>query len=175
MFRKRRTAAELGAALYEDLRQEVAGDGVLSMEKLRRALGTSLVGVHEQYQGEAMIGCLFAAVLAIEESAPPDTWSTLRSGLEGEFYRHLGEQGATGAQVDEWRTILAEHFAEYFQSLTGHDAPPLPLALGREFLWNITGVEQDDAGLVEAATVYLMAARFVARRHMTVLVRELRL
>lgn len=175
MLGRKKTDEELGALLYEHLRRQVAGDGVLSTETLRRALETSLVGVHDQFQGEAMLGCLFAAVLAIEETTPAARSSVVRAGLENEFYRHLREQGANDHQVEEWRAVLAEHFVEYFRSVQGHTAPPLPADLGREFLWNLTGIEEEDPGLVEAATVYLMAARYVARRRLQTLLRDLRL
>jgi hypothetical protein len=158
------TAEEAGAQLYEYLRREVVSDGVLSLERLGDALGKCQAPLGEQREGEVVIGCMFAAVLAIEECAAPPLREKLRAGLDGEFIRHLREQGADDEHIVEWRTILGEHFVDYYRSMDGHSGPALPPALGKEFLWNLTGIEDDDATPIEVATSYLAAARAVSRR-----------
>jgi hypothetical protein len=160
----RRTAHTAGALIYEYLRREIIGDGLLSMDRL----GATLVRCHtpfgEQAEGEIVVGCMFAAVLAIEELAPPQLHEELRAGLDGEFIKHLQEQGADDVHIVEWRTILGEHFVDYFRSMEGHSGPALPDALGKEFLWNLTGVEEEDPAPIEVATSYMAAARAIARR-----------
>jgi hypothetical protein len=157
-------AEEGGAQLYEYLRREVVGDGHLSMDRLAESLTRCNTPLGEQREGEIIIGCLFAAVLAIEELAPQALRERLRAGMDGEFLRHLREQGADEEHVVEWRTIMGEHFVDYYRSIEGHIGPALPAALGKEFLWNLTGVEDDDATPIEVVTSYLAAARAVARR-----------
>ncbi|MCC6396758.1 MAG: hypothetical protein IT282_07035 [Bacteroidetes bacterium] len=164
MSSHRPTPEETGKLLYEHLRQEITGPGILSMNRLREIFEEQLTGLGGQFEGELIIGCMFAAVLAIEETTHPPMGQAVRRGLEGEFQRHLREQGASEAQIEEWQVVLGEHFAEYFQSVQGNADPALPAALGREFVWNLTGVEEEHAGLIEASTVYLTAARIVARR-----------
>ncbi len=164
-----RKAEEAGAHLYEYLRREVVGDGILSMDRLAETLIRCHTPFGAQHEGEIIIGCMFAAVLAIEELATPGLRERFRAGLDGEFLRHLREQGADEDHVVEWRTILGEHFVDYYRSVTGHHGPALPDALGKEFLWNLTGVEEDDPVPIEAVTAYLAAARAVSRR----VVREL--
>lgn len=168
------TAVEAGARLYEQLRQDIIGDGPLSMDRFRATLSRFPTPVGEQFEGEVVVGAMFAACLAIEEAGSAGMVEELRRGVEEEFIRHLREQGAEATHVDEWRTILGEHFAEYFRSMDGHTGPALPSALGREFLWNITGVEEDDAGAIDAATTYLAAARAVARRTLHTLLQQVR-
>jgi len=164
MFARKHTPEKAGVLLFEHLRREVSGDGILSLERLREALLEGMPVVADQFEGEMMIGCMFAAVLAIEDTCPTPMREVVRRGLEGEFIRHLQEQGATDGQVEEWRVVLADHFTEYFRSMEGQTDPALPSALGREFLWNLTGVEEPDVRLAETAAVYLTAARAVARR-----------
>ena len=65
-----RTAGSAGALIYEYLRREVLGDGLLSMERLGTSLERCRTPLGEQAEGEVVIGCMFAAVLAIEEVAP---------------------------------------------------------------------------------------------------------
>lgn len=153
-----------GAQLYEYLRREVVGDGVLSLDRLGEALQKCGTPLGDQREGEIIIGCMFAAVLAIEEVASASRRERFRTGLDGEFIRHLREQGADEEHVVEWRTILGEHFVDYFRSCEGQTDPALPDALGKEFLWNLTGMEHDDATPIEIATTYLSAARAVSRR-----------
>lgn len=155
---------EGGARLYEYLRREVVSDGLLAMDRLADSLSRCTTPLGEQREGEIIVGCMFAAVLAIEELAPPAMRERLRAGLDGEFLRHLREQGADEEHVVEWRTIMGEHFVEYYRSLEGHTGPALPAALGKEFLWNLTGVEDEDATPIEVATSYLAAARALSRR-----------
>jgi hypothetical protein len=157
-------AEEGGAQLYEYLRREVVGDGLLSMDRLADALARCNTPLGEQREGEIIIGCMFAAVLAIEELAPPAVRERLRAGMDGEFLRHLREQGADEEHLVEWRTIMGEHFVDYYRSIEGHTGPALPAALGKEFLWNLTGVEDDDVTPIEVVTAYLAAARTVSRR-----------
>jgi hypothetical protein len=164
MFARKHTPDKVGALLFEHLRGEVSGNGILSVDRLRESLLEGMPVVADQFEGEMMIGCMFAAVLAIEDTCHSPMREAVRRGLEGEFIRHLQEQGATVEQIEEWRVVLAEHFTEYFRSLEGHADPALPDALGREFLWNLTGVEEPDERLAETAAVYLTAARAVARR-----------
>ncbi len=164
MSSQRPTPVETGTLLYERLRQEIAGQGILSMGRFRELFEEQVNGLGDQFEGELIIGCMFAAVLAIEETTHPPMGEAVRKGLEEEFQRHLREQGASEAQIEEWRVVLGEHFAEYFRSVQGHTDPALPPALGREFMWNLTGVEEENGGLIEASTVYLTAARIVARR-----------
>ena len=159
-----RTAGSAGALVYEYLRREIIGDGLLSMERLGTTLERCHTPLGEQAEGEVVIGCMFTAVLVIEELAPPDLREEIRGGLDGEFIKHLEEQGADGEHIVEWRTILGEHFVDYFRSMEGHSGPALPDALGKEFLWNLTGVEEEDPAPIEVATAYLAAARAVARR-----------
>ncbi len=158
------TPEETGVLLYEHLRQEVSGSGILSLDRLRESFLRHPGRLGDHFEGEVMIGCMFAAVLAIEETSFSPVRESVRKGLEGEFIRHLREQGATDGHVDEWRVVLGEHFAEYFRSMERHTDPALPPALGREFLWNLTGVEEEDAVLIETLTVYLAATRVIARR-----------
>lgn len=153
-----------GAQLYEYLRREVVGEGVLSLDRLGEALQKCDVTLGEQREGEIIIGCMFAAVLAIEELAGAGQRERLRTGLDGEFIRHLREQGADEEHIVEWRTILGEHFVDYYRSCEGHAGPALPFALGKEFLWNLTGMEDDDPAPIEIATTYLAAARALSRR-----------
>ncbi len=158
------TAEGAGAQLYEYLRREVVGEGVLSLARLGESLQKCETPLGDQREGEIIIGCMFAAVLAVEEIASPAQRERMRTGLDGEFIRHLREQGADEEHVVEWRTILGEHFVDYFRSCEGHAGPALPEALGKEFLWNLTGMEHDDATPIEIATTYLAGARAVSRR-----------
>lgn len=158
------TAEEAGSQLYEYLRREVVGDGVLSLERLGEALQKCEAPLGEQREGEVIIGCMFAAVLAIEELVAAGQRERFRTGLDGEFIRHLREQGADEEHIVEWRTILGEHFVDYYRSVEGHAGPALPVMLGREFLWNLTGMEHDDPTPIEIATSYLAAARALSRR-----------
>ena len=166
MLARKQNPEKTGVLLFEHLRSEVSGDGILSVDRLRESLLEGMPVVADQFEGEMMIGCMFAAVLAIEDTCHAPMREPVRHGLEGEFIRHLREQGASDEQVDEWRIVLAEHFTEYFRSVEGDTGPALPEALGREFLWNLTGVEEPDARLAETAAVYLTAARAVSRRHL---------
>lgn len=111
-----------------------------------------------------MIACMFSATLAAEQVGAPGFVEEFRSGLETEFIRHLHEQGAGEEQVEEWRVVLAEHFAEYYRTLDAHAEPALPSMLGREFLWNLTGEEITVPACETMCTSCMTAARTVAAR-----------
>jgi hypothetical protein len=164
MFSRKHTPEVTGVLLFEHLRREVSGDGILSMDRLRESLLERMPVVADQFEGEVMIGCMFAAVLAIEDTCHPPMRGAVRRGMEEEFLRHLREQGATDEQREEWLVVVGDHFTEYFRSIESQTDPALPTALGREFLWNATGVEEHDPGLAETSTVYLTSARAVARQ-----------
>jgi len=164
MFARKHSPEEAGVLLFEHLRREVSADGILSLDRLRESFLEVMPVVGDQFEGEMVIGCMFAAVLAIEDTCQAAMREDVRRGLEGEFIRQLGAQGATAEQIEEWRVVLGDHFSEYFQSMGQDPDPALPVALGREFLWNLTGIEEPDQRLAELSTVYLTAARAVARR-----------
>jgi hypothetical protein len=164
MFRSRLTGSGLGALVYEELRTEVAGDGVLSLVRLVERLRDVSAPAHPQSAGEVMIACMFSATLAAGQVGTPGFPEELRSGLETEFIRHLREQGAGEGQVEEWRVVLAEHFAEYYRTMDMHAGVALPAMLGREFLWNLTGEEIAIPVCDTICTTYMTAARAVAAR-----------
>jgi hypothetical protein len=164
MFRSRLTGPALGALVYEELRMEVAGDGVLSLGRLVERLRDVSAPAHAQSAGEVMIACMFSATLAAGQVDAPGLPGDFRSGLETEFIRHLREQGAGEEQVEEWRVVLAEHFAEYYRTMDTHAGAALPAMLGREFLWNLTGEEITIPVCDNICTSYMTAARAVAAR-----------
>ena len=162
MFRSHLTGSGLGALVYEELRGEVAGDGVLSLGGLVERLRDASAPAHPQGAGELMIACMFAATLVAEKVGTPGFLEEFRGGLETEFIRHLHEQGASEAQVEEWRVVLAEHFAEYYRTMDTHGDAALPAMLGREFLWNLTGEEITVPVCETMCTSYMSAARAAA-------------
>jgi hypothetical protein len=165
MSNERLTPEELGASIYELLRTGLGDNGPLSMRHLSEDVAITNTDPNDQQAGEAMIGCLFGAVLAVERSTPPWICRRIRTGLETEFFRHLFEQGAAVPQVEEWRAIQAEHFVEYFKRLQGHQGTEPPWELGRQFAWNLTGTEQTDELAIRRATLYILAARDLAQSH----------
>jgi hypothetical protein len=167
MFRSRLTGSGLGALVYEELRTEVAGDGLLSLSRLVERLRDASAPAHPQSAGEVMIACMFSATLVAEQVGVPGFLEELRIGLETEFIRHLREQGASEEQVEEWRVVLAEHFAEYYRTMDSHADTALPSMLGREFLWNLTGEENTVPVCEMLCTTYMTAARAVAARVIT--------
>jgi len=167
MFRSRLTGSGLGALVYEELRTEVAGDGLLSLDRLVERLRDVSAPAHPQSAGEVMIACMFSATLAAAQAGTPGFPEEFRSGLETEFIRHLREQGAGESQIEEWRVVLAEHFAEYYRTMDTHADAALPAMLGREFLWNLTGEEIAIPVCDNICTTYMTAARAVAARVIT--------
>ncbi len=71
MFRSRLTGSGLGALVYEELRTEVAGDGLLSLNRLVERLRDVSAPAHLQSAGEVMIACMFSATLAAEQAGTP--------------------------------------------------------------------------------------------------------
>lgn len=167
MFGSHFTASGLGALAYEELRGEVAGDGILSLDRLVERLRDASAPARPQSAGEVMIACMFSATLVAEQAGTPGFLEEFRSGLETEFIRHLREQGASEEQVEEWRVVLAEHFVEYFRTMDSHADAALPSMLGREFLWNLTGEETTVPVCEYLCTTYMTAARAVAARVIT--------
>lgn len=145
--------------LYEELRTGMESSNDLSLDGFLRSLDTDVKTVNDQYAGEIMVGLMFGAVMAIERSASERVAEEIIVGMKLEFFRHLEEQGANSIQRAEWETILAERFLGYRQCLVDYSGFEPPWKLGRQFYWNLIGVEEHIAILIKISTLYLLAAR----------------
>ena len=153
----------MGAELYESLRQELEPGGVLSVERLCNDLIEGGAIPHDQSTGEAMIGCLFAAAVAIESSAWRAHAAGIREGAETEFLRHLREQGATTEQAEEWEAVMRDRYAEFFQCLPADASVPLPESLGESLVLHLSGADAVTPYAALRATQYLTSARAKVR------------
>jgi hypothetical protein len=163
------TPGALGAFLYESLRGAIASDGELSAELLRARIQKSADELDRQFIGEIVVGAMFGAAMAVERSTAGIVGREILAGMKDEFSRHLSEQGAAPQQVEEWRQILEERFAEYRECLTGYEEMEPPWKLGRLFYWNLTGIEEYPALPIKHATLYLLNARDSAQDLLNVL------
>jgi hypothetical protein len=134
-------------------------EAVLSINHFLKNLDRHVDEVNEQYAGEVMVGLMFGAVMAIERSASPRVAEQIIAGMKLEFVRHLEEQGANAIQRAEWETILADRFLGYRQCLENYSGFEPPWKLGRQFFWNLIGVEEHVAMLIKISTLYLLEAR----------------
>ncbi len=150
--------------LYETLRAGMASDGDMSVARFIASLDRKPSDLHEQYVGEVMIGSMFGAVLCIERSTSKWMAEQIVTGLVAEFLNHLKEQGARPSQIEEWQRIVSEHFAEYRRCLCDYEGLEPPWKLGRQFYWNITGVEEYIAMSIKIATYYILAAQDAAQK-----------
>ena len=149
--------------IYEALRAGMASSGELSIATLLRALGKEEQELHDQHVGSIMMGCMFAATLAIDRSTSPWIAKQMTTGMKQEFFRHLTEQGATEGQITEWETILDVHFRQFKECLLDYEGFEPPWKLGRQFLWNVSGIEEYVALSIKSATLYLLLARDTAQ------------
>jgi hypothetical protein len=162
-LRKHLTPEEFGALLYETVREGVAATKELSMTGLLTGLELGDGLLSEQYEGEIVIACLFGATLALERSTPAVIRTRIVDGLQQEFVRHLGEQGALPEHCQEWREVFRAHFREYGVCLEGYDGDEPPWKLGRQFLWHLTGRRDHAARSIRHAALYLLRARDLAQ------------
>jgi len=159
LFRKQIRPSELGSLLYEALRSGMESEGDLSMRAYIRSLDRDALTVSEQYEGEIVVGLMFGAVMAVERAASPRVADEIIAGMKLAFLQHLEEQGADPIQRAEWEAVLADHFLTYRHCLENYSGFEPPWKLGRQFYWNLIGVEDHAALLVKISTLYLLAAR----------------
>lgn len=163
-LRKHHTPEEFGALLYETVREAVAATRELSITGLLTGLELEDGRLSEQYEGEIVIACLFGATMALERSTPVVIRHRIVEGLQGEFIRHLGEQGASAEHCREWRKVFRAQFQEYAESLEGYEGDEPPWKLGRQFLWHLTGGRDHVARSIRHAATYLLQARDLAQQ-----------
>ncbi len=163
-MRKNLTPETLGALLYETLREGVASTEELAIEKLLTELQIPEETLPRQYVGEIMLGCLFAAALAVERSTSQGIGKRIVEGMRTEFVSHLREQGATPQQAEEWMGVIERHFAEYRLCMEEYTGLEPPWKLGREFLWNFSGRKDYVALSIKHATEYLLTAEGLAQQ-----------
>lgn len=159
LFKKHRRPEELGAMLYEALRQALELEGDLCLDGFVDSLGRQRESLDAQYVGEIMIGLMFGGAMAIERSAPARVAEQIDAGMKTEFLQHIQEQGASSIQKAEWETIIATRFLDYRQCLEDYSGFEPPWKLGREFFWNILGADEYDAMSIKISTLYILAAR----------------
>lgn len=159
LFQKHKRPEDLGAMIYESLREAIVSEGDLSVARLIQSLDKTEAELGDQYHGEVIVGLMFAAVMAIERSATPQVANRIVAGMKAEFLTHLGEQGASEIERAEWEAIIAGRFLEYRHSLENYSGFEPPWKLGREFLWNMIGEKEQIAMSIKIATLYLLAAR----------------
>ena len=145
--------------LYEELRSGLESEGDLSLQELIQNLGKDRDDVDDQYAGEVMIGLMFAASLATERSASSWVSRQILAGMKVEFNRHLAEQGASETQQQEWIAIMGNRFLAYKKCFEGYTGFEPPWKLGRQFFWNIIGLEEHVAMSIKIATLFLLEAR----------------
>jgi len=144
----------------------MASETEISIDRLAGSLDLPTDELSELYVGEAMIGAMFAATLAIERSTWKWMGQQIQKGMAGEFFLHLKEQGATVDQIGEWRLMIDARFAEYRLCLQGYEELEPPWKLGRQFYWNMIGDERYVAMSIKIATLYLLEIRDAAQKLM---------
>ena len=159
LFRKHITPEELGALIYERIRQHLASSDALSIASLLKRLRHEPETLPEQHVGAIMVGSMFGAVLAVERSTSRWIADRIITGMQREFTRHLREQGATAEQARDWEAIVCDHFLAYRSALDGYEGYEPPWKLGRLFYWNIVGLEEYVAPCIKEATLHLLAVR----------------
>jgi len=160
LFRKHRQPEELGAMLYEALRSGMESDtGELSLKLYVEGLDVDPKDMDEQYVGQAMVGLMFGATLAIERSATANVAEQIGSGMKTAFLNHVIEQGADAIQKAEWENVIAAVFLTYRKRLEGYSGFEPPWKLGRELYWNVIGKEEYNTMAIKISTLYLLAAR----------------
>jgi hypothetical protein len=159
LFRKHYTPEEVGGLIYETLRLGISPEGALSVNTFISSLDKTEGDLQEQYVGEIMLGAMFGATLAIERSTSRWIAERIGRGMHQEFFRHIAEQGASEQQVIEWRAMVHERFLEYRRCMEQYEGYEPPWKLGRQFFWNITGVEEYIAMSIKIATLYVLEAR----------------
>jgi hypothetical protein len=159
LFRGHHTPEDVGARTYESLRAGIASAGPLSFLRLVGDIGREPDGLPETAAGEAMLGGMFGALMAVERSTSRWIGKGILDGLLADFRTHLQEQGASAQQVKEWEGIATLRIGEYRQAMEGYAGLEPPWRLGRAFLWNLTGVRDYNALAIKAATAYLLASR----------------
>ena len=102
---------------------------------------------------------MFGGVMAVERSATLRVADEIIAGMKLAFLQHLEEQGADAIQRAEWESVLADHFLTYRQCLENYSGFEHPWKLGRQFYWNLVGVEEHAALLIKISTLYLLAGR----------------
>jgi hypothetical protein len=157
LFRKHITPEELGALIYEKIRQHLASSDRLSIDGLLQRLRHDARNLPEQHVGAIMVGSMFGAVLAIERSTTRWIADRIIAGMQREFTRHLREQGASPEQAREWEAIICDHFLAYRSAMEGYEGYEPPWKLGRLFYWNIVGLEEYIAPCIKEATLHLLA------------------
>jgi len=163
-MRRPLTPEGLGALLYEMLREAVASTEELAIGGLLARLEIEEETLPRQYVGEIMIGCLYAATLAIERSTSEWIGGRIVAGMKEEFVSHLREQGATSQQTEQWRGVVERHFVEYGQSMEGYEGLEPPWKLGRQLLRNFSGRNDYTALSVKHATEYLVTMQNLAQK-----------
>jgi hypothetical protein len=163
-MRKHHTPETLGALLYETLREAVASTEELAVEALITRLEIEEETLPRQYVGEIMVGCLYAATLAIERSTSEWIGRRIVAGMKEEFVSHLREQGATPQQAEQWKGVVERQFAEYGLSMEGYEGLEPPWKLGRQLLLHFSGRDDYAALAVKLATEYLVTMQDLAQR-----------
>ena len=163
VFQRRKTPEAFGALLYEALRSGLSMPGPLSIEKFAGTLTGEGELLDDQHPGEIVVGAMYAATMAIDRSTDRPVADRIVAGMTGEFFRHLGEQGASSPEVGQWRSIMHAHFADYRDMLVGYEGLEPPWKLGRQLLWCLTGSEDHTAVAVRDATRFLLAVRDAAQ------------
>ncbi len=163
-MRKHLTPETLGALLYETLREAVASTEELAVGNLLSRLEIEEETLPRQYVGEIMVGCLYAATLAVERSASEWIGQRIVEGMKEEFVSHLREQGATPQQAEQWTGVVERHFAEYRLSMEDYEGLEPPWKLGRQLLQNFSGRDDHAALSVKHATEYLVTMQNLAQR-----------
>ena len=162
-LRKHHTPEEFGALLYETIREAIAATRELSMTGLLAGLELEDGLLSEQYEGEIVVACLFGATMALERSTSVIIRERIVDGLQEEFIRHLGEQGALPEHCEEWRRVFRGQFKEYRECIEGYEGDEPPWKLGRQFLWHLTGRRDHLARSIRHAVLYLLQARDLAQ------------
>jgi hypothetical protein len=163
-MRKHLTPETLGALLYETLREAVASTEELAIEEFLTRLEIEEETLPRQYVGEIMVGCLYAATLAVERSTSEWIGRRIVAGMKKEFVSHLREQGATEHQAEQWSGVVDRQFVEYGLSMEGYEGLEPPWRLGRQLLQNFSGRVDFAAHTVKNATEYLVAMQNLAQR-----------
>ena len=141
--KKRPSPDELGQVLYQAIQKGLSQQNEISINYLVDQLELTESDLYTQYELEVIFALMYQVIYAVSNKYEFPTAGNILNGMTNEFSAHSKEMGASNKQLELFLSVFEIRCKEYAEAEENKTLGCPSLWIGKTFLENLTGAEQD--------------------------------
>ncbi len=147
-FKPKVSARQLGISLYQAIQFSLSSRSELSIQSLIDKLELTEKDLLSEYETEIILALMYQVIFAVDNKYNFPVAGHIVSGMTDEFLAHAKEMVATNSHLEMFLSKFETRSKEYAEAEKNKTLYGPAFWIGKAFLENLTGVEQDIADLM---------------------------